>query len=56
MGLLDYTNDFYYDSYHDIITNSSFFRPKLRLVFDEKKEQNAFGKDTVYRIEEKAST
>jgi hypothetical protein len=51
LGLLDYTNDFYYDSYHDIITNSSFFRPKLRLVFDEKKEQNAFAPSAAFRNE-----
>jgi hypothetical protein len=34
--------NFYHDPYHDIIRNSSFFRPKLRLEFDERKKQNDY--------------
>ena len=49
MGILDYINDFYYDSYHPIFRNSSFFRPKLRLEFDEHKKQNDYAPPAGYR-------
>jgi hypothetical protein len=42
LGFFDEYIDFYYHSYHDIISNSSFFRPKLRLEFDEHKKQNDY--------------
>jgi len=42
LGIFDEYINFYYHSYHDIISHSSFFRPKLRLEFDEHKEQNTF--------------
>ncbi|MGB8938050.1 MAG: hypothetical protein WCC17_23415 [Candidatus Nitrosopolaris sp.] len=50
MGFIDSYIDFYCDAYYNI-SNSSFFRPRLRLVFDEKKEQNAFAPSAPFRNE-----
>jgi hypothetical protein len=51
LGSNDGYTDFYNNAYHDILDNSSFFRPKLRVVFDEKKEQNAFAPSAPFRNE-----
>jgi len=40
--------DFYYPAYHTINRNSSFFRPKLRLEFDEHKKQNDYAPSAGY--------
>jgi hypothetical protein len=41
--------DFYYPAYHPINRNSSFFRPKLRLEFDERNKQNDYAPSAACR-------